>query len=182
MKKRLVLFFVLLLPFSLLAKINTEKEVVYYEIFPKSKKDLNKELLRKTPIKKDGAKRYADTSWTVYTSYEYKGACRVTKVFVDLNISTVLPKLGKSAKYSVKNPFNKFSKKLVAYQKTHEKFGKQAAKEIEKRVLSFGTPKDCKVFKKRLRSEVNRIVNKYKAKSIKYDEDTDFGRKKGVKL
>ncbi|WP_072680834.1 DUF922 domain-containing protein [Arcobacter sp. LA11] len=184
MKKVIVLCFLLLIPFSVSAKVKVEKRIKYYDIYPKSKKDIKTQLLSKSPIKKSGEKLYADTVWEVNTSYEYKGKCRVTKVYVDLNIKTILPRLTpkKSVKFSVKNPFSKFERKLISYQKKHEKFAVQAAKEIEKKLLSYGSPRDCDKFRKQIRVDKKKIIKKYRKKSKEYDKKTDYGRKKGVKI
>ncbi len=184
MKKLCLVFLLIFSPLILLAKVDVTKKVAYYNINPKSKKDIKSELLKKTPVKKAGKKRYANTTWSIYPSYEFKGACRVTKVFIELNITTVLPRLNpkKNIKYSVKSPFQKFERKLTSYQKSHEKFAIQAAKEIEKKVLSYGAPKNCDQMKKDRRKAIKRINNKYKRKSADLDKKTDFGRKKGVKI
>ena len=184
MKNKLLFLLVMLLPLSLFGKITVEKDVKYYDVNPKSKKDLSATLLSKSPVKIAGTKRYGGTTWSIYHRYEYKGKCRITKAFVELNIKTVLPRLeaGKNIKYSVKSPFNKFSNKLAAYQKKHVKFALQAAKDVEKKMLSYGSPSDCKAFRKQLRSDIEKIIKKYKTKSLDYDEKTDYGRKEGVKL
>ena len=184
MKKIMLLSLFFLLPLSTFAKVKVEKEIHYYSINPKSKKDLSSEMLKKSPAKKDGKKVYGDTKWDIHTSYEFKGKCRITKVHVDLSINTLLPKLTskKSIKFNVKSPFRKFESKLISYQKTHEKYAKQAAKEIHKKLLSYGSPKDCDKARKVMRGDINNIIRKYKLKSKEYDKKTDYGRKKGVKI
>lgn len=184
MKKICLVFLVSLLPISLLAKVTIDKNVKYYYIAPKSKKDINKELLSKSPVKIAGKKRYGGTDWIVYTSHETKGACRITKAYVDLVITTTLPELNpkKSIKFSVKNPFKKFQNKLISYEKTHQEYAVKAAKEVERKMLSYGSPKDCDAFRKKIRKDINEIIKKYKRKSVNYHKKTDFGRKKGVKI
>lgn len=184
MRKMITLSLFLLIPLSLFAKIKVEKEIEYYDVYPKSKKDLSSELLKKSPVRKYGKKLYGDTKWKINSSYEYKGKCRVTKVFVDLSITSILPRLSpkKSVKFSVKSPFKKLKNKLISYQKKHEQFAMKAAKEIEKKFLSYGSPTDCDKQRKNMRIDGTRIINKYKNKSKEYDKKTDFGRKKGVKI
>ncbi|PLY05032.1 MAG: hypothetical protein C0625_13420 [Arcobacter sp.] len=141
-------------------------------------------MLRKSPAKTEGRKLYGVTKWKINTSYEFKGKCRVTKAHVDLSISTLLPRLTPkmSIKFSVKSPFRKFESKLISYQKKHEKYAKQAAQEIEKKLLSYGSPKDCDKARKIMRIDINNIIEKYKMKSKVYDKKTDYGRTKGVKI
>lgn len=184
MKKLFLISLIFFLPLSLFAKLKVEKEIRYYNIAPKSKKDIYTELLKNSKIKKSGKKVFGDTKWKVNTSYKFKGKCRITRVYVDLNIITFLPRLtpGKSIKFSVKSPFFKFKNKLTSYQKEHENYAIQAAKEIEKKFLSYGSPKDCDKFRKQLRVDKDKIINKYKLKSKKYDKKTDYGKKKGVKI
>jgi len=184
MKKLIVVSLLSLLPLSIFARVIIEKEIEYYNVYPKTKKDIKNELLQKSPVKKAGRKLYGGTKWKVNTNVRVEANCRIKKAYVDLLITTMLPRLtpGKNVKYSVKSPFNKLKNKLITYQKTHEGYAIKAAKEIEKKLLSYGSPEDCDKARKIRRTDVNNIIKKYREKSKEYDEKTDFGRKKGVKL
>jgi len=184
MKKLIIVSLLSLIPLSAFARVTVEKEIQYYNVYPKTKKDIKNELLQKSPVKRSGKKLFGGTKWDVNTNVRVESNCRIKKAYVDLLIRTMLPRLtpGKNVKYSVKSPFNKLKNKLVSYQKTHEKYAIQAANEIEKKLLSYGSPEDCDKARKTRRIDVNNIIKKYKLKSKEYDEKTDFGRKKGVWL
>lgn len=184
MKKRIMLILILLMPFSAYSTVKVERKTKFYDISPTSKKDIEVELKKNSPIIKNGKKIYGDTKWEIDTSYTYKGSCRITKVKVDLDIKTILPRLNttKNVRFSVKSPFNKFYRKLAKYQKKHESFAIKAANEIEKKFLSYGSPEDCDKFRKTLRIDKNKIIKKYMNKSRTYDNKTNFGQKKGVKI
>jgi predicted secreted Zn-dependent protease len=95
-----------------------------------------------------------------------------------------MPKLPNSYnfKHNIKSTFNNYYKKLLAHEKNHKKYAVQAAKEIDKKILSLGTYKNCTSLKKSLVRKTNRIFDKYKKKNIDYDKRTKHGHTEGANI
>jgi len=112
------------------------------------------------------------------------GQCQLDQLTVDTTISIVMP--------SWRPPTNaspQAVKKWVAYytalqkhEMNHAESGKQAAKELRRRILEVPPEADCTVLRQRIEEIADEVIAQYEKRDTDYDRETTHGLKEGARL
>lgn len=181
------LCFILLLTSIIQAKPITKFSFRYYEIYPTTKQDLAREMLKRSPAVKNGNTFSGYTSWHVSWNFNWKkrdGFCKITKVKTKLNVLYTMPRLLKSQKVEneVRESFEDYYSALFEHEKGHMKFGLLAAKDIEKAILNLGALKSCNALENSANTVGKKIIRKYNKLEREYDIETNHGKRDGVDI
>ena len=179
---RFILYFTFSL-FVLNAYPTVHTNFKHYSIYPQTKEDLGKAMYDNSPIRLNGKKHRGLTQWRIKWSYKWKkrnNTCYITKANVILNIDYTMPKIPTShtVDASVRNTFDAYYKALFAHEKNHMKYAEKAARDLERRILSFRGK--CNDIKPYINKEKTSIFNKLKKVNKDYDKRTGQGRTEGV--
>ena len=136
--------------------------------------------LRHSSPLNEGSKAYqANTRTDISTSYEIKqegGQCRVTNVVVHLHLTYLYPRLKHSVDFDTRKWWKKFYRKLENHELIHGEISTKAAHEISDTLENL-PPGDCDNFKKEVRAEIRRLMDRMKQDQIDYDRLTQHGLK-----
>jgi predicted secreted Zn-dependent protease len=159
----------------------------FYDIFPSSKKDLGKEMLNRSPVKKNGKTFKGHTHWHVKWNFKWKknnGICHITKVKTSLSVTYIMPQIaqGHEVAQPIRQSFENYYKSLLNHEKGHMKSGLYAAKDIEKALISLGSFESCDVLDETANRTANLIVKKYNNRDKEYDRKTNHGKTEGVDI
>lgn len=177
----------LILPSMLFSEVKISTTTKYYNIYPKSKKDLKRALFDKTTITVGKKKYLGLTQWRIKPKYWFNmenNVCKITTADVLVKITFTMPKIASRhhVDYNTKNAFNRFYKKLFAHEKNHKKYAIKAARAINKKLERLKVSKNCDKLKKAGKKASDRIMKKYSKQSSDYDKRTDHGLKEGASI
>ncbi len=160
--------------------INTQ----YYSIQGTTAKKLRNEMISKSSIKQSGNTYDASTSWFVswhFNWYENNGKCKISKVKSSVKVKFTFPMWSNhhDSSFKLKKHWDRYYKALIDHENGHKKFGINAAKEVEKQLLSLSS-KTCSALEKKANKKAQIILNKYYILEKKYDESTNHGMNNGA--
>lgn len=188
MKKKLFVYFIYFLIINeSFAKPMISSKIIYYDIYPNSKKDIKRALFEKTPIILDGYKYLGVTNWDVSLKYNFfnkNNYCSAINLKTIAKIIIVLPRISKKHKvnYNTKSSFRIFFNKIKKHEKKHEYYIIEATHEIDKKLSKIKSQLDCKNLKKKFDYELKKIIKKYNKKNKEFDEKTKKGYNKKASL
>lgn len=177
MIKILAFIIILISPVIIFAKPVIDSKIVHYDIYPNSKKDIERALFAKTPIILDGRKYLGVTNWKIDLKYEIletSNFCKAVNVKTIAQITIVLPRIPKEEKasYNIKSSFKRFYNKVKKHELKHEYYVIKATKEIDKKIQQSYIQTNCKKLKKKFDKYVDQIIKKYNKKNKSFDEKT----------
>ncbi len=159
----------------------------FYDIYPKSFNDIDKEMYNKTPILKNGARYRGYTDWHVKWSYSWQNKgnyCKLTSVSTRLDVTYTMPKIPDNFKVNSKilSVFNNYYKALINHEYGHKDSGLFAARDIEKELIKLSSSKGCKNLASTANSKAQKIIKKYTQRDLYYDKHTQHGKTQGVDI
>ncbi len=164
-------------------KINTKFN--FYAIYPKSLVDIKRELKDKTTAIFNGKRFYGETSWYINWKFKFKegnGNCQIYAVKTALSVEYIMPKIPDNFTVdpNIRNSFEKYYQALLKHEQGHKSSGLHAAQEIEKKLSSINTFRNCQKLENFANKKAKSIIKKYDRHDREYDERTDHGRLEGV--
>lgn len=180
-------FIISLISLTALSEPKKDTEFRFYDIYPKTKIDLKREMYNKTPITVNGRRFLGDTKWYVKWRFKWKkknGNCYIYNVNTDLKVHYIMPRIPNNfpVDSKVRNSFNRFYRALFKHEQGHKASGLYAARDIEKKLLSTGGFNDCKKLEKSANKIGKNIIEKYNRRDKRYDQRTNHGRLEGVSI
>lgn len=169
------------------AEPTTSTVFKYYDIFPASNAELNREMLKRSPIKKNGRTFKGHTHWKVNWHFKWQrrnGICRITKVNTTLSVTYTMPRIAEGYRVTqpVRRSFNSYFASLLKHEKNHMKSGLYAARDIEYALLNLGAFASCEQLDATANATGKRIIQQYNKRDREYDKKTDHGRTEGVNI
>lgn len=177
MIKILTFIIILIFPIIIFAKPIIHSKIVHYDIYPNSKKDIERALFEKTPIILNGRKYLGVTNWKIDLKYKVlkkNNFCTAVDLKTIAKITIVLPRIPKEeeASYNIKSSFKRFYNKVKKHELKHEYYVIKATKEIDKKIQQLNIKTNCKKLKKRFDKVVAKIIKKYNKKNKSFDART----------
>lgn len=167
------------------AEVNESLDYTYYTANAHHVRSLIGVLKASSPIRQDGKIFHAHTDWYVKWNYWWfenpDGGCRITKVTIELTGSIKLPRLV-NATSKQKKAFDKYVSALRVHELGHYDIGKEAAADIERKMLSLSEMSSCNALESAANDLGNRTLNEYKEKEVQYDVSTSHGKSQGAWL
>lgn len=180
-------FIIFLVSLPTLSEPKIETKFSFYNIYPKTKVDIKRELHERTPIMLNGKKFRGDTQWYVNWRFKWKrknGSCQIYSVNTDLSVQYTMPKIPNDfpVDSSIRDAFEKYYHALLKHEQGHKNSGLYAARDIEKELLSLGAFKNCQRLEKIANKKGKSIIEKYSKRDNEYDQRTAHGRSEGVNI
>lgn len=187
-RMRLLLLYVIFLwSVVVQAEIDAQETFVYYNIKPGSADTIVIELRRNSTIRKNNAIFYGNTEVEFSPLFRWKKIgklCHVDDFVVKVNTRYTLPRLVKDypVDQATKTKFDKFYESLLIHEKGHNKIGAKTADDIHYLLDNAEPVQGCKVLEKRLKRDINNIIDTYKKHHKDYDERTKHGGTQGATI
>ncbi len=170
---------------SACAEVSESLSSQTYEVRHKPGQSLFSAISAASPFREGGRVFHGNTDWHVSWQYWWNerpdGVCVFTSVQTKVAGTITLPVLS-SADRSIQNQFNQYVAALRVHEMGHYKFGTDAAREIDRRMIALPPMLSCS----RLESEANRlgqqILEDYQARERAYDVNTQHGKTQGAWL
>lgn len=170
---------------SVNAEIKETLTYTYYRADADPSHSLLHILNSSSPIQKDGNIFHGYTRWDVKWDFRWiekpDGSCSILSVSTKLKGNIQLPKLY-SATSDQKQLFNNYISALRIHELGHYKLGQQAAKTIDRKILSLAEMSSCKDLGSAGNDIGYKTIQKFQDKRKKYDEVTGHGRLQGAWL
>ena len=159
----------------------------FYEVFGASSFDLNRQLIKKSPVRHNGKVLQGDTQWKIDYYYECKdkdGYWYVDRVVTTVDIQFTLPKWGdyRRAHRDEQKKWDDYYRALLEHEYGHKDIAINAARAIEDRLLNMERLNDRAHHECRARKIAESILRECKELQKQYDVETDHGRNRGVLL
>ncbi|WP_274690664.1 DUF922 domain-containing Zn-dependent protease [Spartinivicinus poritis] len=172
---------------QLQAEPNVSISYKFYDIYPKSFKEIEKEMNDRTPILKNGVRYKGYTAW--YVKWRFKwwndgNSCKITSVSTSLDVSYTMPRIPDNftVNPSIRKAFNNYYQVLLKHEQGHKDSGLFAARDIEKALLGLGSFNNCKTLETAANNKGHQVIKKYNQRDINYDKRTKHGRLQGVDI
>jgi predicted secreted Zn-dependent protease len=185
--KIIFVLFVILVLSMLRAEPDVKTSFIFYDIFPISTLDFDKEMRKRSPIKNNEQKFNAYTDWHVKWDFRWKeknGGCIITKANTSLSVTYRLPRIAKDhpTPPNVRQSFKNYYTALLKHEKNHMRSGLSAAREIENALLNLGYFETCDQLDTSANATANKIVSKYNEQDKEYDRKTEHGKTEGADI
>jgi len=180
-------FLVLVYSNSAIANINVIKSFEYYNIYPKTKHDINLQIQKFSPIVHNNTKFHGSTTWKVEWSISWKKSneiCYIDTRSAKLNVVFKMPRIPYDfiATDGVLDTFNNYYEALLNHENGHMDSGIKALKDINVLLAHYNSFHDCQALNESVQSSISQIVEKYKLEDIAYDTRTKHGKLQGVSI
>lgn len=160
-------------------------QVDYYRVEGCSAEAIRASLNANSPTVVDGKSYDANTdcniSWQ-YQWWETAGSCRMTSVTSRVTIKTTLPRLVEAdcLPASLRGRWYDYTAALEDHEAGHRRFGVEAARAIERELMSMAPRSDCKQLYRAAESRARDILAVAREKDRQYDRETEFGARTGA--
>ncbi len=159
----------------------------FYDISPKTKKDIKTELQQYTPIINGGIKFHGSTSWQVKWQVSWKKTddiCYLDSSAATLKVLFTMPRISPEFTPSeeVLAAFNGYYSALLQHENGHMGNAKSALEHINMLLSNFNSYSDCQVLNDEVNNSIEKIVEKFKTKDKTYDVQTMHGKLQGVSI
>lgn len=181
---RVLTFLFLLLAANGHAEVVEKLQYAYYDVAADPARPLLAALDAASPIRENGRILHAHTSWSVKWNFrrmERTGKCRITRIRTEVAATITLPRLS-GASAEQRAAFGKYLSALRAHELGHYENGKNAAAEIERKILALPEMPTCKELDDAANAIGDRTVDIYTGKDRYYDLETEYGKSQGVWL
>lgn len=177
----------LLLTASAVAAPVINEHETFYRISGSTVDDLRMQMNTLSPLD-HGQRVDATTSWYVNWRYNWhydhpsQNPCYVTSVQVTADITYLYPEWinEDDGDDMLQAKWNNYLNQLAAHEQGHANNGRQAAIEIEKSLLNVQPQTSCSALQGMLETTAKNIITQHNAWDVKYDRDTDHGKKQGA--
>ena len=173
-----------LLPQTGQAEIRDDLVTSYYEVQVRESPSLGRQIRAASPIRRDDRVYTGHTDWHVKWRFRWRNepaGCRLTSVTVELTGKMLLPALrGASPRQAA--DFDRYLMALRTHENGHYAHGQQAAREIERTLMSLPATASCSLLEERANRAGHEIIARYSAMDKQYDLETEHGRTQGATL
>jgi predicted secreted Zn-dependent protease len=179
--------FCLLAMFASTARADVHEKLteLQYDVYGDDRSTLLELLNAATPVRFEGKKFHAFTSWNVHWSprwfREPDGRCRITSVTVDLTATMRLPKLINGSTQQ-RQAFYPYLSALRTHEFGHYQIGKDASTAIDRGIARLDTAPSCSELEKEANALGYRLLAEYQARERQYDQSTGYGKTQGASL
>ena len=159
----------------------------YYYVEGSSALVLTAQMDSKGPTGADGRHHPAHTKWDVQWRFRHNmhgDVCQMEKVSVLVGVTAVRPRWRgeKQGAAALRERWKQLLEALDRYEAYHKQQALDAGKKIEDAINNLEPTKTCEALTDAANQVATSILERHKEASRKYDESTDYGRKKGVSL
>ncbi len=166
---------------------DTSVTFVYYDIYPSSRRDLNRAAFASTPIRANGKPFLGNASWNVkwnYKTWVSNGECWIKSVDTKVSITYTMPRLGNrnTLPQDVIQTFDRYYARLFLHEQGHGNHGNLAAKEVEELLLRIPRQKSCGALGPIANMRFKGVLAKYRDLDRQYDHETGHGRTQGADI
>lgn len=164
-------------------RIETDVEIVYYDLVGTTLQDLTASLDARGP--RQGGQRYFGlTEWEVNAEYrwsEYETGCAMDDITVRVAIRTRLPRWRPRGPVHerTRHAWDRFVHRLDAHEDGHRTLAAEAGDAIRWNLVSLHEP-TCHTMKRAAERTVAEMLNEYEARNRAYDHHTGHGRTQGA--
>ena len=157
----------------------------YYDLRGATVQELLQQKKALGPIGKDGKRYGANTKWHVAWRYAYRnegGRCRIDQVTTSADIVFTLPRWNPPhrAASNLRARWDRYVFALQEHENGHRDFGISAAREVEREIAALPPRDNCRKMGEHANVTGRRVLDKYRALEIRYDQDTRHGATQGA--
>lgn len=167
------------------AEVLARLQTVEYPVRPAPGASLREALDAASPVRWEGRLFHADTRWQVRWTYRWfergDGSCRITGARVELEGRIRLPRL-EDASPAQQARFDRYLAALRLHELGHYQFGRDAAHEIEQRLLGLPGMPRCAALEAAAEALAQRTLEKHRERERDYDRRTGHGLGQGAVL
>lgn len=158
-----------------------------YEVTGSSPREMRHSMERNRPTDGSGRRFDAYTKWDLKWTYRWKnvpGGVQIEKVQVKAFITYIMPlwQPPKDAAKELVARWQTFLRALSLHEKGHANLSLLAAKEVEKELNALPVQTSGDILNELANSTGKQILDKYREQEVKYDEDTNHGKKQGARF
>ena len=168
--------------------IAVDERIEYYRIEGRTSVQLAAQMERLGPVRTLGGMRStALTRWELawnHISELRDGLCHPVDLDVQVSVVITLPEWSPSRavdrELAVK--WRAFMSRVREHEDVHRRHGLQAASALQQAVAALPPQPDCRSLARAVTIAGRQEIRRYARISRAYDVDTDYGKKKGVRL
>ena len=168
--------------------ITVDERIEYYRIVGRTSAQLAAQMERLGPVRTLGGKRStALTRWELAWNHipEMRdGLCHPVDLDVQVSVVITLPEWSPppSADRELAAKWRTFMARVREHEDMHRRHGLQAASALRQAVAVLPPHPDCRSLARAVTIAGRQEIRRYARISRAYDVDTDYGKKKGVRL
>ena len=161
-----------------------EPDITFYEISGNSANSLRKQMNEKRPQEANGERFDALTRNRIVYTYRYgptANGCKFTEFSTQLETKITMPR------WVDADPMSKLGQKWQIYYQAlyrhelgHRDIALNSLKELEEAGRNFESSNKCDSIAEAFKLIYSSILQKYKLQNLKYDQETDHGKKNGA--
>jgi predicted secreted Zn-dependent protease len=157
----------------------------HYAINGSTARELRADMNRLGPVSEEGVRNDGYTHWDIQWRYDYDrtaGACLATGIRVTLAVRMTLPRWTPpaGAPTSLIATWTQFENALRTHEDGHHALAKDAADEVRRVLHVNRRGSDCGPLGEKLDATAHAVLAELRRRQVRYDRETDFGRKQGV--
>ncbi|MCC6561749.1 MAG: DUF922 domain-containing protein [Xanthomonadales bacterium] len=164
------------------------EHIEYYTVRGSSVAELGGALARSGPIggvveRRGSGHTVAQLTWQ-HTAYAHERECRLDEVQVAVATRTLLPhwEQPKRVDRGLVHRWDRMLEALTRHEARHRELGREAAVAVLQALREVTTASDCDKLRRRIDGVARRIVRRFREANRRFDRDTDFGIRDGVRL
>jgi predicted secreted Zn-dependent protease len=183
----LLLHMAFLMPFASYAEPRVNMTYDFYAVSGLTSFELNRQLIKMSPVRHNGKVLHGDTQWKIGYHYECNhedGYWYVDRVGTTVDIRFTLPKWKdyRRAGREEQKRWDAYYRALLEHEQGHKEIAVKAARAIEDRLLNMQRMGDRADLDDKAREIAERVFRECNELQAQYDVETDHGRHRGVLL
>jgi len=169
-------------------EVTVTERIEYYTVRGSTVAELGAALARSGPIgglveRRGSGHTVAQLTWQ-HTAYAQENGCRVDEIQVSVATRTILPhwEQPKRVDHGLVHRWNKMLEALTRHEARHRELGREAADAVLQALRKVTTASDCDALRRRIDVAARRVVRHFRTANRRFDRDTDFGIRDGIRL
>lgn len=169
------------------AEPEVRESIETYDVHGSTAAQVRRELRRHGP--RVGGRGYGGlTTWELTWTYtfEERGAeCRLASYDVRVDVTSTLPRWipdDPAPEDKLVAKWERYLSALEAHEEGHRRFGLEAASAVERSLSSIAPEPTCERVEAALAAAAQEVVEQYRERERRYDEETKHGRADGARF
>lgn len=169
-------------------EVTVTERIEYYTVRGSTVAELGAALARSGPIgglveRRGSGHTVAQLTWQ-HTAYAHEHDCRIDAVQVAVATRTLLPhwEQPKRVDRGLVRRWESMLAALKRHEDRHRELGREAGDAVLQALREVTTAADCDALRRRIDSAARRVVRRFRAANRRFDRETDFGIRDGVRL
>lgn len=184
-RRRAVALALLFLCGPVAAELKESIEFSYYTAEPRWYESMARSVVKASPIREGGKAFMGHTAWSVQWNVAWKrmddGKCAMRTVSTQLHSVVTLPQM-KLRDADDQSRFDAFLAALRAHELDHVAIARNAATEIDRRILALPAMPSCELLEASANELGQSLLEEARQKDAAYDTETGHGKTQGALL